>query len=88
MQEKKEEDLRQVLNKVYEVGMDEVGRGSIFGPVFSAVVVLTEKNKFTLKKFGVMDSKKLTSEKKETFFSQKFYHFLQIMELDNPLLEK
>ena len=39
MQEKKEEDLRQVLNKVYEVGMDEVGRGSIFGPVFSAVVV-------------------------------------------------
>ena len=41
MPEKKEEDLRQVLNKVYEVGMDEVGRGSIFGPVFSAVVVLT-----------------------------------------------
>ena len=68
MQEKKEEDLRQVLNKVYEVGMDEVGRGSIFGPVFSAVVVLTEKNKFTLKKFGVMDSKKLTSKKRNFLF--------------------
>jgi ribonuclease HII len=68
MQEKKEEDLRQVLNKVYEVGIDEVGRGSIFGPVFSAVVVLTEKNKFTLKKFGVMDSKKLTSKKRNFLF--------------------
>ena len=68
MQEKKEEDLRQVLNKVYEVGMDEVGRGSIFGPVFSAVVVLTEKNKFTLKKFGVMDSKKLTPKKRKFLF--------------------
>ena len=45
MQEKKEEDLRQVSNKVYEGGMDEVGRGAIFGPVFSAVVVLTEENK-------------------------------------------
>jgi len=26
MQEKKEEDLLQVLNKVFEVGIDEVGR--------------------------------------------------------------
>ena len=65
MQEKKEEDLRQVLNKVYEVGMDEVGRGSIFGPVFSAVVVLTEKNKFILKHSGVKDSKKLTPKKRK-----------------------
>tara|TARA_B100001093_G_scaffold253443_1_gene242525 strand:- start:287 stop:412 length:126 start_codon:yes stop_codon:yes gene_type:complete len=31
------------LNKVYEIGIDEVGRGSVFGPVFSAVVVLTKK---------------------------------------------
>ena len=65
MQEKKEEDLQQVLNKLYEVGMDEVGRGAIFGPVFSAVVVLTEKNKFILKRFGVMDSKKLTPKKRK-----------------------
>ena len=45
MQEKKEEDLQQVLNKVSEIGIDEVGRGAVFGPVFSAVVVLTEKIK-------------------------------------------
>ena len=68
MQEKKEEDLQRVLNKGKEVGIDEVGKGSVFGPVFSAVVVLTEKNKFTLKKFGVMDSKKLTSKKRNFLF--------------------
>ena len=65
MQEKKEEDLQQALNKLSEVGIDEVGRGAIFGPVFSAVVVLTEKNKFILKQFGVTDSKKLTSKKRK-----------------------
>ena len=64
MQEKKEEDLQQVLNKVFEVGIDEVGRGAVFGPVFSAVVVLTKKNKFILKQSGVMDSKKLTPKKR------------------------
>ena len=65
MQEKQEEDLQQVLNKVSEVGIDEVGRGAVFGPVFSAVVVLTEKNKLTLKRFGVIDSKKLTPKKRK-----------------------
>ena len=65
IQEKKEEDLQQVLNKEFEVGLDEVGKGAVFGPVFSAVVVLTEKNRFILKKFGVTDSKKLTSKKRK-----------------------
>ena len=65
MQEKKEGGLQQVLNKGSEVGIDEVGRGAIFGPVFSAVVVLTEKNKNMLKQFGVIDSKKLTPKKRK-----------------------
>ena len=65
MQEKKEEDLQQILNKVSEVGIDEVGRGAVFGPVFSAVVVLTKKNKLILKKAGVNDSKKLTPKKRK-----------------------
>ena len=65
MLEKQEEDLLQLLNKVSEVGIDEVGRGAIFGPVFSAVVELTEKNKFTLKQLGVTDSKKLTPQKRK-----------------------
>ena len=65
MQEKKEEDLQQLLNKVSEVGIDEVGKGAVFGPIFSAVVVLTEKSKFLLKQYGVMDSKKLTPKKRK-----------------------
>ena len=68
MQEKKEEDLRQALNKLSEVGIDEVGRGAVFGPVFSAVVVLTKKSKFTLKQLGVKDSKKLTAKKRKFLF--------------------
>ena len=65
MQEKKEEDLQQVLNKVSETGIDEVGKGAVFGPVFSAVVVLNDRNKRILKQFGVMDSKKLTPKKRK-----------------------
>ena len=68
MQEKKEEDHQQALNKVSEVGIDEVGKGAFFGPVFSAVVVLTKKNKTTLKQMGVMDSKKLTPKKRKLLF--------------------
>ena len=68
MQEKKEEDLQQVLNKVSEIGIDEVGRGAVFGPVFSAVVVLNEKNKIILKQFGVKDSKKLTPKKRKLLY--------------------
>ena len=51
--------------KVDEVGIDEVGRGAVFGPVFSAAVVLTKKNGFILKQFGVTDSKKLTPKKRQ-----------------------
>ena len=65
IQEKREEGLQQILNKIYEVGIDEVGRGAVFGPVFSAVVVLTKKNILNLKQFGVMDSKKLTPKKRK-----------------------
>ena len=65
MHEKKEGGLQQILSKEYEVGIDEVGRGAVFGPVFSAVVVLNKKNKFILKNFGVKDSKQLTPEKRK-----------------------
>ena len=64
MQEKEEEDLQQLLSKTFEVGIDEVGKGAVFGPVFSAVLVLNKKNISTLKQLGVMDSKKLTPKKR------------------------
>ena len=56
MQEKKEEDLQQALNKVFEVGIDEVGRGAIFGPVFAAAVVLTEWLVSNYKVLGIDDN--------------------------------
>ena len=70
MREKQEEDLQQVLNKVSEVGLDEVGKGAVFGPVFSAVVVLNKKNKTILKQLGVRDSKKLTPKKRNFLFQK------------------
>ena len=68
IQDVKEEDHLQVLNKVSEIGIDEVGRGAVFGPVFSAAVVLTKKNGLTLKKLGVKDSKTLTPKKRRFLF--------------------
>ncbi len=68
MHEKKEDGLQQILSKEYEVGIDEVGRGAVFGPVFSAVVALTKKNKFCLEQLGVTDSKKLTPKKRKLLF--------------------
>ncbi len=58
------------MNKLYEVGIDEVGRGAVFGPIFSAAVVLTEENKHILKQFGVVDSKKLTPKKRKLLLSK------------------
>tara|TARA_B100000963_G_C22456040_1_gene593405 strand:+ start:266 stop:835 length:570 start_codon:yes stop_codon:yes gene_type:complete len=52
------------MNDSIEVGIDEVGKGCIFGPVFSSVVVLTLKNNNILKKLGVNDSKKLSAKKR------------------------
>ena len=68
IQEGKEEDHLQILNKISEIGIDEVGRGSVFGPVFSAAIAITKKNGLTLKKLGVNDSKKLTPQKRNNLF--------------------
>jgi len=54
------------MNDSLEVGIDEVGRGCIFGPVFSSVVVLTSENNYLLKKLGINDSKKLSSKKRNS----------------------
>ena len=39
IQEEKEEDHLQILNKSSEIGIDEVGRGSVFGPIFSLSLI-------------------------------------------------
>ncbi len=45
-------------------GVDEVGRGALFGPVVAAAVILQEKMG-TLAKAGLKDSKQLTQEQRE-----------------------
>ena len=54
------------MNDSIEVGIDEVGKGCIFGPVFSSIVVLTLENNHLLKKLGVNDSKKLSEKKRNS----------------------
>ena len=44
-------------------GVDEVGRGSLFGPVFAAAVILNDFNKVLLLNSGLKDSKKLSNKK-------------------------
>ena len=60
------------MNKLLEIGVDEVGRGAVFGPVFSAAVVLNKKNRLKLKYLGVKDSKKLTYQKRKLLLPQIF----------------
>ena len=64
--EEKGEDHRQVMNKAVETGIDEVGKGSIFGPVFSATIKISKENIYFLKDLGVNDSKRLTRKKRES----------------------
>ena len=49
-------------NDIQEIGVDEVGRGPMFGRVYTAAVVLPKNNNF--KHELMKDSKKFTSEKK------------------------
>ncbi len=49
-------------SKLYEIGVDEVGRGPMFGRVYTAAVILPKNTDF---KYELMkDSKKFTSKKK------------------------
>jgi len=45
-------------------GIDEVGKGSLFGPVFASAVVLTKSAELKLREEGLKDSKLLTSKKR------------------------
>lgn len=46
-------------------GVDEVGRGALFGPVFAAAVILTENACRQLQAAGLTDSKKLTARRRQ-----------------------
>lgn len=48
-------------------GLDEVGRGSLAGPVVAAAVILDKKNKILTE---VRDSKKLSQKKRESIYEE------------------
>jgi len=47
-------------NKSLIAGVDEVGKGCLFGPVFAAAVILSKENEIELLNQGLKDSKKLS----------------------------
>ena len=62
--EEKEEDPLLRMIKSFEIGIDEVGKGCLFGPVFAAAVVLSKNNGDILRNLGLDDSKKLSRKKR------------------------
>lgn len=51
-------------------GVDEVGRGALFGPVVAAAVVLEQGVEETLSKLGVTDSKQLSANRRAELAQQ------------------
>jgi len=47
-------------NQYLIAGVDEVGKGCLFGPVFAGAVILSKRNESKLLSQGLKDSKKLT----------------------------
>ena len=51
-------------NKELIAGVDEVGKGCLFGPVFAGAVILSKENETILLSLGLKDSKKLSHRKR------------------------
>jgi len=57
-------------NEPIIAGVDEVGRGALFGPVVAAAVVVPAESVAALTAAGVTDSKKLSARKRQTLAIQ------------------
>ena len=67
IQDEKEEDhLLPLKNDRQQIiaGVDEVGKGCLFGPVFAGAVILSKANELKLLRKGLKDSKKLNSRQR------------------------
>lgn len=51
-------------------GVDEVGRGALFGPVVAAAVILPDDAQQITAQWGVTDSKQLSSKKRKSLVTQ------------------
>ncbi|MGL6283376.1 MAG: ribonuclease HII [Microcoleaceae cyanobacterium] len=56
--------MNKLGNKLIVAGVDEVGRGCLFGPVVAAAVILPDNSLEYLSNIGVTDSKLLTAKKR------------------------
>ncbi len=68
IQEGADEDLQQQLEALLPkeiAGIDEVGKGALFGPVFAGAVILDKQSEGFLISSGLKDSKKLSAKKRE-----------------------
>ena len=52
-------------NKFLVAGIDEVGKGCLFGPVFAGAVILSKANELKLLAKGLKDSKKLNCRQRK-----------------------
>ena len=52
-------------NKILIAGVDEVGKGCLYGPVFAGAVIVDKDNELKLLKEGLKDSKKLNSHQRD-----------------------
>ena len=53
------------IKKSLIAGVDEVGKGCLFGPVFAGAVILSKKNETNLLSQGLKDSKKLSPQQRK-----------------------
>jgi ribonuclease HII len=56
--------MKIAMNNIIVAGVDEVGRGCLFGPVVAAAVILSDDGLAYLSNIGVTDSKLLTAKKR------------------------
>ena len=59
-----------VAEDEWVAGVDEVGRGALFGPVAAAAVILSPHQADVLMELGVTDSKALSPKQREALFDQ------------------
>jgi len=71
-------------------GVDEVGRGCLFGQVVAGAVILPVKSINQLTEIGVKDSKKLTAKKRADLVSQiqEIVFDWQVTEIDNKMIDQ
>lgn len=52
-------------NQILIAGVDEVGKGCLYGPVFAGAVIVNKDNELKLLQEGLKDSKKLTTDQRD-----------------------